>query len=651
MTGPNLATRVGAAIARRKPASAPPDAPSQDAPPPEAASADAPAQDTAPPPDAAPAEDSAPAADSAPAVHGAGPSQDATPAQDTVPAADSAPPHGAAPARDAGPAQDAEPAQPPATPPATGPQRNRPSPAWALAVLRRHWLFAALLTAGLVLRVLTMAAYHPALIYVDTLKYLYGASPGSEPFGYTVALKIVLAVGDLGTVAALQHLLGLAMAVTLYVVLLRRGIPRWVAAITTAPVLLDAYQLQMEHTIMPDVLFEALVLTGLAVLLWRPMVTPGFAAVGGLILAVSATVMQLGVILVVPAMIYVLAAAGGGWRRAVTSSGALVIAFAAGILGYSGASYIHDGHFWLARRQSLAGRLAASADCATLQISAAAKAVCPTPAQQTLGPDWLEHSGQSPLANPVTNPLPPGAKRGAAIAELNAAVMGQQPLRVAGGILHDAVRLFALTREQTAGVTPIGRWQFQDGYPEYPPWVSVCPPGPYNPDACMTGQQAIQKRVAPVTGLLVRPGGPIVIGVQRQLFGAFHAHTLKPSYGGPAQVDHPIARFLRSYQLDGGYTPGPLLALCMLAGLAGSLVLLRRRLPARTRQLGLACLLFTGTAVFVLLAPDVYQFSWRYELPAVITLVPAGVLGAATLLSLREAGRRPVRRGQPATEG
>ena len=167
----------------------------------------------------------------------------------------------------------------------------------------------------------------------------------------------------------------------------------------------------------------------------------------------------------------------------------------------------------------------------------------------------------------------------------------------------------------------------------------------------MTAQQATARRVAPVTDLLVRPGGPIVIGVQRQLFGAFHARTLKPSYGGPAQVDRPIARFLRSYQLDGGYTPGPLLALCMLAGLAGSLVLLRRRLSARTRQLGLACLLFTGTAVFVLLAPDVYQFSWRYELPAVITLVPAGVLGAATLLSLRGAGRQPARTEQPAQEG
>src|SRR5262249_61511669 len=139
-----------------------------------------------------------------------------------------------------------------------------------------------------------------------------------------------------------------------------------------------------------------------------------------------------------------------------------------------------------------------------------------------------------------------------------------------------------------AGRPPGGGAPSAGGPQTPPPWVTARPPGPYTPAACMAAQQAIQKRVAPVTDLLVRPGGPIVIGVQRQLFGAFHAHTLKSSYGGPAQVDHPIARFLRSYQLGGGYTPGPLLALCLLAGLAGSLVLLRRRLPRRTRPPRLA---------------------------------------------------------------
>src|SRR5262249_9992137 len=190
-------------------------------------------------------------------------------------------------------------------------------------------------------------------------------------------------------------------------------------------------------------------------------------------------------------------------------------------------------------------------------------------------------------------------------------------------------------------VTPIGRWQFQIGYPTYPPRVNVCPAGSFIPENCMVGQQAVQRRVAPITDLLIRPDGTIVVGVQRKAFGAFHASVLKPAYGGRAQVTGPLAGFLRSSQLHGGYTPGPLLALFGVTALAGSLLLVFRRIGARTRQLALACLLFTGTAVFTVFVPDVYQFSWRYELPMVITLVPARVLGIAALLSLRGAGRRP----------
>src|SRR5215467_6814181 len=91
---------------------------------------------------------------------------------------------------------------------------------WLLSgarLLQVHWLLSALLAAGLVLRVLALAAYHPAIIYVDTLKYLYGVYPGSEPLGYTALLRLILLPGDLGTVAAIQHLVGLAIAVCLYV--------------------------------------------------------------------------------------------------------------------------------------------------------------------------------------------------------------------------------------------------------------------------------------------------------------------------------------------------------------------------------------------------------------------------------------------------
>jgi hypothetical protein len=51
--------------------------------------------------------------------------------------------------------------------------------------------------------------------------------------------------------------------------------------------------------------------------------------------------------------------------------------------------------------------------------------------------------------------------------------------------------------------------------------------------------------------------------------------------------------------------------------------------------LALACLLFTATAVVLLLAQDLVEFSWRYQLLAVITLPPAGILGISALLALR----------------
>src|SRR5580704_13645550 len=138
---------------------------------------------------------------------------------------------------------------------------DRPRPPWpdrAVGAVRQHWLVAVLLTAGLVLRILTLVAYRPAIIYVDTLKYLYNASPGADPLGYKYLLDAILPFGNLSTVALVQHLLGLAMAVALYAVLIRRGVRRWLAALAVAPVLLDGYQLQIEQMIMADVWFEAL---------------------------------------------------------------------------------------------------------------------------------------------------------------------------------------------------------------------------------------------------------------------------------------------------------------------------------------------------------------------------------------------------------
>jgi hypothetical protein len=475
-------------------------------------------------------------------------------------------------------------------------------PSWlarSVTLVRTHWLLSALVAIGLVLRILAVIAYHPALIYVDSLKYLYDAAPGADPLGYKIILKVVLVFGGVGTVAVLQHLVGLAMGILLYAVLRRRGAAWWLAAIAAAPVLLDAYQIQMETMIMPDVWFEAAIVAGLAVLLWRPELTTRAAVLAGLILGISATIRQVGEVLLLPALVYLLLAVGGGWREIGRKAVALVIAFAFPILAYSTLAYEKFGHFRLGRGQATIGRTTEAADCKTLKISPNARLLCPTPAEQAKGPDWLEHSKYSPLYHTT---LPPGVRRGRLLTELNSAVRHQQPVRVGLAILRDSVRLFALTRTQVSSVTPISRWQFHKVYPTYPNWITL------------------------------GPGNTIVVGLQHKAFGPFYFKPLKPAFGGPARVNHGAASFLRSYQLDGGYTPGPLFLVATVAGVAGALLVVRRRRETPFRGPALACLLFTASAVIILGASDVFEFSWRYQLPAVVTLVPGGALGLTALV-------------------
>ena len=468
---------------------------------------------------------------------------------------------------------------------------------WAtMDVLRRHWVFALLVAAGLLLRIIAQIGYQPALLFIDSKKYIYGTEFSStewgsyDPIGYTLLmLRPVLMFGNLALVAALQHLLGLGMAAALYVLLLRRGVTRWLAALAVAPVLLDAYQLNAEQTIMPDVLFEALVVAGFVLLLWQPRPGLAFVVLGGLALGTSAPVRQVGEALIVPALIYVLAVTGG-WRRRALYGTALTFCFCLPVVGYMGYSAVvlHYG-FELSNMGDayLYGRAADAADCATLKIPALEQPLCPSaPASAALGVDGLVNSQDAPrvLYQPVD------VYRGELIdtmplqRALAGSVLRQQPMRVAGDVASDAVKLFALTRNTVRGDTPVSRWQFQTSYPYYPAAISRHGP-------------------SSASRIFAWAGG-----------------------GGNPRVNATTATALRYYQLHGGYTPGPVFLLGLLAGIAG-IGTWRRRDPPHA----LACLLITGCAVAVLLGADLYEFSWRYQLPALVTLPVAGAFGVTAL--------------------
>jgi hypothetical protein len=504
-------------------------------------------------------------------------------------------------------------------PGAAGPTGSRLDRAlWAVTeVVRRHWVLGLLLAAGLVLRAATQVGYEPALLFIDSKKYIFGTNFANngwgsfDPLGYTLlVLRPVLMVADLAFVALLQHVLGMAMAIALYALMLRRGVTRWLAALAVAPVLLDAYQLNAEQTIMPDVLFEALLVAGIVLLLWQPR--PGLALImaGGLALGASAPVRQVGEVLVVPALIYVLAASRG-WRTRLLHGAALTFCFVLPVVGYMGYSAVilHYG-FELSNMGDayLYGRAAHAADCATLKIPAGERPLCPSaPVAAALGVDGLVNNKDAPrvLYQPVDvkltvpvliNTLP--LQR-----QLAYSVLRQQPMRVAGDIARDSVKIFAVTRDTATGDTSISRWQFQTSYPYYPPGITH-----------YGGSSA--------SHLFAQAGG-----------------------GGSARVNQTAATVLRDYQLHGGYTPGPVFGIGLLAGIAGIFTFGRRRDrdPAGTRDLSLACLLITASGVAVLLGADLYEFSWRYQLPALITLPIAGALGATAVVRYLRAGRGPGR--------
>jgi hypothetical protein len=65
----------------------------------------------------------------------------------------------------------------------------------------------------------------------------------------------------------------------------------------------------------------------------------------------------------------------------------------------------------------------------------------------------------------------------------------------------------------------------------------------------------------------------------------------------------------------------------------------------RHRTAALACILLTGLAAAALLGADLYEFSWRYQLPALVTLPLAGGLGVAGFIR-RVRGASPRERSQ-----
>jgi len=464
----------------------------------------------------------------------------------------------------------------------------------ALAFGWRHAAFVAVLGIGATLRVIAWVAYQPAIIVLaDSNGYLrtmvsFAERKQLRPALYPAFLKVTVPLESLALVTALQHLFILLIAFGLYRLLLRLDVHRVVAAVGVSPVLLDAYQINLEQHILAEALFQTFVVGAVLLLLLPPRPSVWACGLAGLSLALGSLTRFVAFGVIPFAVLYVLLRRVGWLRFGAMAMGIVLplVTYAAWNSGATGEFAITDrgGHVLYATKVSR------FSDCRGVPLPEAERQLCiDTPvAERAKGyPPW---SRTSPLAHLE---VPPGQDEYEIVGSFNRRMILRQPFDYARLVAVDLAAFFSWRSPSERQRTRVTRWQFFE-------------------------------RLRQVRG---------VAAELRQSRG-----SPPPEYGldETFRINKPLASFLRSYQRHGylhGFIATVLLVVALLGGIFGK----GRR---GSHDLRLDCLLLTFAGLALYLFPAfISTFHFRYTIAAIPLLGPAGVLG--TTLLVKRVSDRP----------
>jgi hypothetical protein len=457
---------------------------------------------------------------------------------------------------------------------------------------RQHWLFGLVLAAALVLRILVALAFRPIMWFGgDSASYLAtGLRLIPDPArvgGYGFMLWILRPLHSFALVAAVQHLMGLAMGVLIYLLARCYGLPAWAATLATVPVLFDAYELQLEADALPDVPFAFLVVLALYLLLRSPGERrPARTTAAAFLLGVSALLWPVGLVLL-GVLLAVLLIALLIRRAGLVTVLAALLAGALPVAAYSAWFSIHRHQFSLTRSDGvyLWSRTMTFADCAVIRLPAAERPLCPPPGPRIAASLYIWNANSPVLAMPSgrfsarTNHL--------ALAFALRAIAAQ-PGDYAAAVGHDFGLSFYWNRPVHPDAAIVDRYQFADAATAWVPPTLWTPGG-----GTLAGDQAIYNNGHPA----------------------------------PTRVVQPYASWLVTYQRY-VYLRGTLLGVILLAGLAGMVI--RRRV----RGLQGPGLPWAFAVTILLVPPLVADFDLRYLVPA----VPVACLAAALAFAPGPAG-------------
>ena len=252
-------------------------------------------------------------------------------------------------------------------------------PRWR-AMVHEHRLFLGVLALAALLRIIVTFTFRPAFFFTgDSVVYLNNSTrlvPGTaRPILYAVFLRIILTVHALILVPATQHLMGLATATVTYALLRHLGIVKGIAVLGTLFVLFDPLQLVMEENILSESLFQILIVVALAALVWNRRPSFWLCGLVGIGLAAATLTRNVGLILIVPVLVFALARRFGLWRTL-----AIAGSFLLPLLCYAGWFETTNGQFALQDYSGkfLYGRVAPFATCTGLQLTKIERTMCPT---------------------------------------------------------------------------------------------------------------------------------------------------------------------------------------------------------------------------------------------------------------------------------
>jgi hypothetical protein len=463
------------------------------------------------------------------------------------------------------------------------------------ALLWRHRALVALLAGGLAVRAAALVAIYPGFWFTDSNGYVSVAATGQlllqRVSGYALFVWPFYRAGSAGALVVAQHLLALGMIVLLYALLVRRGVPRWLAVLGVVPLALDAYQLAIEHAIMSDTVFHACVVGTLALLLWRDR--PGLVelAAAGLLLGYAGLVRSVGAPFLAVFVVYLLVRRLG-WRSLV----AFVVPWVAVTAGYAALFHSQTGKFalneWSAR--FLYARVEPLASCKTMRVPLDERFLCPKKQLTTQNALWGQVSPIHDLPHSDDATIRAFATR----------VIEHRPLAYAHLVAADLAHYFEPGHRLGRNDYKPAPWEF----PAHPEIATF--PGYRGP---------------------IRPQGSTQFGPIDAYLKAIYPNKYVSRMVSDPRVNRRASNFLRGYQRY-FYTSGQILGVCLLLVIVA---LARRRGDLRLRLD--AALLAAATVVALLTAAALSVFSYRYGLTAVVLLPPAAALAGASLLPRRGA--------------